>query len=94
MTAISAVDREIMATSVPWFIVLQEAMTMKVDCDEGCKIAPRNNQQKKSSHREYASNSRHPIARRTMMSIFYCSIVMSKRQQIHFFRSIAREQAK
>ena len=32
------------ATSVPWYVVLQEAMTTKVDCDEGCEIAPRNNQ--------------------------------------------------
>ncbi len=33
------------ATSVPWYVVSQEAMTTKVDCDKGCKIAPRNNQQ-------------------------------------------------
>ena len=32
------------ATSVPWYVVSQEAMTTKVDCDEGCEIAPRNNQ--------------------------------------------------
>jgi hypothetical protein len=56
MTAISAVDHEITAMSVPWYVVLQEAMTTKVDCDKGCKIAPRNNQQKKSLHREYASD--------------------------------------
>ena len=32
------------ATSVPWYVVLQEAMTTKVDFNEGCEIAPRNNQ--------------------------------------------------
>ena len=32
------------ATSVPWYVVSQEAMTTKVDCDKGCEIAPRNNQ--------------------------------------------------
>ncbi len=46
MTAISAVDRETMTTSVPWYVVLPEAMTTKVDCNMGCEIAPRNNQQK------------------------------------------------
>ena len=39
------------------------------------------------------ATSHHPIARRTMMSIFYCRIAMSKQQWIQFFRSIAREQA-
>jgi hypothetical protein len=56
MTAISTVDREITATSVPWYVVLQEVMTTKVDCDEGCEIAPRNSQQKNASHREYVSD--------------------------------------
>ena len=56
MTAISTVNREITATSVPWYVVLQEGMMTKVDCDEGCEIAPRNNQQKNSLHREYASD--------------------------------------
>jgi hypothetical protein len=32
------------ATSVPWYVVSQEAMTTKVDCNKGCEIAPRNNQ--------------------------------------------------
>ncbi len=40
------------------------------------------------------ATSRHPITRRTMISIFCCSIAMSKRRRIHFFRSIVREWAK
>ena len=40
------------------------------------------------------ATSRHPIMRRTMMSIFYCRIAMSKQQRIQFFRLIARERAK
>jgi hypothetical protein len=94
MIAISAVDCEITATSVPWYLVLQEAMTTKVDCDEGCKIAPRNNRQKIHRIASTRETSCHPIARRVMMNIFYCRITMSKRRQIQFFRSNARERAK
>ena len=78
MTAISAVDRETTTTSVPWYVVLPEAMTTKVDCDVGCKIAPRNNQQKIHRIASTRATSRHPIARRTVMSIFYCRVAMSK----------------
>jgi hypothetical protein len=56
MTATSTVDRETTATSIPWYVILQGAMTTKVDCNEGCEIPPCNNQQKNSSHCEYASN--------------------------------------
>ena len=79
MTAISAVDRETTTTSVPWYVVLPEAMTTKVDCDVGCEIAPRNNQQKIHRIASTRAASRHPIARRTVMSIFYCRVAMSKR---------------
>jgi hypothetical protein len=74
----SAVDREITTTSVPWCVVWQEAMTTKVDCNEGCEIAPRTNQQNNHRIASMRATSRHPIARRTMMSIFYCRIAMSK----------------
>ena len=73
MTAISAVDCEITATSVPWYVVSQEVMTTKVDCDKGCKIAPRNNQQKIHPIASTRATIRHPIARRTMMSTFFMS---------------------
>jgi hypothetical protein len=61
-----------MATSVPWYLVLQEVMTTKVDCDKGCKITPGNNQQN-LFHRiaRTRATSHHSIARRTMMSMFF-----------------------
>ena len=94
MTAISAVDREITATSVPWYVVLPEAMTTKVDCNKGCEMAPRNNQQKfiASRVRERLSAIRSQEGR--WWAPFLCCIAMSKRRRIHFFRSIARERAK
>jgi hypothetical protein len=73
MAAISAVDREITTTSVPWYVVSPEAMSKKVDCNVGCEIAPRNNQQKIHRIVSMRATSRHAIARRTMMSIFLFS---------------------
>ena len=67
------------ATSVPWYVVLQEAMTTKVDCDEGCEIAPRNNQPN-ILHRiaRTRATSRHCdtrllIARKTTMIVSFMS---------------------
>ena len=78
-TAISAVDREKPATSVPWYVVSQEAMMTKVECDEGCEIAPRNNQQKILhciTRRQVISrhcDTRPLIARRTTMIVSFMS---------------------
>ena len=67
------------ATSVPWYVVLQEAMTTKVDCDEGCKIAPRNNQQNifhcitRTRVTSPHCNTRPLIARKTTMIVSFMS---------------------
>ena len=67
------------AMSVPWYVVSQEAMTTKVDCNEGCKIAPRNNQQNifhciartRATSRHW--DTQPLIARKTMMIISFMS---------------------
>ncbi len=94
MTAISAVDREITATSVHWYVVLQEAMTTKVDCNEGCEIALRNNQQN-IFHRIMRTQaiSRHSIVRTTTMVVFFTSHRNERAMTTTFFRSITRKQA-
>jgi hypothetical protein len=73
------------ATSVPWYVVSQEAMTTKVDCDEGCEIAPRNNQPNilhriaRTRATSRHCNTRSLIARKTNDPIFY--VVLQKEQQ-------------
>jgi hypothetical protein len=76
-----------MATSVPWswYMVLQEVMTTKVDCNEGCEIAPRNNQQNifhciartRATSRHW--DTRPLIARKTTMIVSF--IACRKKEQ-------------
>ena len=82
------------ATSVLWYIVSQEVMTMKVDCNEGCEITPRNNQQN-IFHRIARTQaiSRHSIARRTTMVVFFTSHCVERVTITTFFRLIVRERA-
>ena len=82
------------ATSVPWYVVSQVAMTTKVDCKKGCEIAQRNNQQNifHCIARTQAV-SRHSIARRTTMVVFFTSHWDERATTTTFFRLIARERA-
>ena len=77
----SLAGRKKMATGVPWswYIVSQEAMTTKVDCNEGCEIAPRNNQQNilhriaRTRATSRHCNTRLLIARKTTMIVSFMS---------------------
>jgi hypothetical protein len=65
------------ATSVPWYVVSQEAMMTMVDCNKGCKIAPCNNQQNifhriaRTRATSRSCNTRPLIARKTTMIVSF-----------------------